>query len=50
MRTLADASLGLRVARQDTHTVTIGPAISDKKSLAQGRQQVFKPVINVTTK
>jgi hypothetical protein len=30
-----DASLGLKVARQDTHTVTIGMAIDDKKSIAQ---------------
>jgi hypothetical protein len=86
VRTFLDASLGLKAARQDTHTVTIGLAISDKKSLGQvaslragifpqgplGQlvsanpttnselaaviavnqvltQQVFKPVINLTT-
>lgn len=35
VRTFVDASLGLKVARQDTHTVTIGLAISDKNSIAQ---------------
>ncbi|MEY9120644.1 hypothetical protein [Bradyrhizobium yuanmingense] len=86
VRTFVDASIGLKAARQDTHTVTIGLAISNKKSLAevatlragifpQGplgqlvsanpttsselaaviavnqvlTQQVFKPVINLTT-
>ena len=35
VRTFMDASLGLKAARQDTHTVTIGLAIVDKSSIAQ---------------
>jgi hypothetical protein len=46
VKTFLDASLGLKVARQDTHTVTIGLAIADKTSLDQiaaFRAGVFVP-------
>jgi hypothetical protein len=86
IKTFMDASIGLKAARTDTHTVTIGLAIVDKSSLGQLAtlrastfapgplgpllsarptndaefaavlavnqvltQQVFKPVINITT-
>jgi hypothetical protein len=35
VRTFMDASLGLKVQRQDIHTLTIGLAITNKKSLGQ---------------
>jgi len=46
VKTFMDASLGLKVARQDTHTVTIGLAIVDKNSLNQiatFRAGIFAP-------
>jgi hypothetical protein len=46
VKTFMDASLGLKFARQDTHTLTIGLAIVDKNSLSQVasfRAGVFAP-------
>jgi hypothetical protein len=46
VRTFVDASVLLKAARTDTHTVTIGLALQDKASLAQVaglRSEIFAP-------
>ena len=46
IKTFMDASLGLKFARQDIHTVTIGLAIVDKTAIGQVsalRAGIFSP-------